>query len=119
MNGKQFYIHLVQTGEYISENCDNELWCKTDTINNACWFGDEASAVKVAVQIAKDKNLNVNFHLEIIEEVAVIITTRLPIGDFDDWFICPRCKNWCNTAYEEQSKYNNTEYICPDCKGDE
>ena len=114
-----YYIHLVQTGEYITEGLEIDLYGKDKDIDNACWFGDYESAVKVAVQISKDKHLDLNFHIEIIEEEIIIKRTRLPIGDYDDWFICPRCDEWCKVDDEIQSRYNNTEYICPDCAGDE
>ena len=119
MNGKQYYIHLVQIDEYITETYYDNLWGHDKDISNACWFGDYDSAMKVVKSIAKDKHLDLNFHLEIIKEEVKIIRTRLPIGNVDDWFICPRCSNWCQFDDEIQSRYNNTEYICPTCADDE
>ena len=124
MNGKQYYIHLVQIDEYITELDELDMYGHTEkalgeTISDSCWFSDFDSAMKVASFIAKDKHLDLNFHLEIIEEEIKIVRTRLPIGDYDDWFICPRCSNWVKSDNGFNSRYNRDETICESCFDDE
>ena len=113
-----YYIKLIQTNEYIVESNDSLIWTKSKDINEAFSTTLYEDALNVANFICKDKHLIANEDVEIIEEEIIIRKRRLPLGDIDDWFVCPACSKWTSVDDEEQSTYDKYSYICPQCKID-